>query len=77
MLLVPTAARISRCIAQQSSLVAREEARPAIASGPWSRLIRVNSETIRSKASSQVASRKPSPSRISGVVRRSSERVNW
>ena len=55
---------------------AREEASPAIASGPCSRLMRVNSVTIRAVASAQLAGRKPSCSRISGVVNRSREREN-
>ena len=41
MLLVPIAARIRRDIAKQSSLVARDEASPAIAFGPCSALMRL------------------------------------
>ena len=73
MLLVPIAARISRAIAKQSSLVARDDASPAIASGPCSSLIAPRRVAIVSIASSQLASRRPSPERISGVVRRSGE----
>ncbi len=76
-LFVPIAARIRRCIAQQSSFVAREEARPAIASGPWRSRISPNSAAIRARASSQVAARTRPSSRISGVVSRSRERENW
>ncbi len=66
MLFVPIAARISRCIAQQSSFVAREDARPAIASAPCAARIRPSSLAIRASASSQLAARKPPSSRISG-----------
>ncbi len=77
MLFVPIAARIRRVIAKQSSLVARDEARPAIASGPWASLIRFSSLAMRRIASSHVARRKRPLSRISGDVSRSRERVNW
>ncbi len=66
MLLVPIAARIRRAIAKQSSLVARDEARPAIASGPCSAPDRSQALAIVSIASSQLASRIPEPERISG-----------
>lgn len=77
MLLVPIAARNTRCIAQPSSLVARAEASPAIASGPCSALMRVRSKVMRSSASSQEARRSSPFSRTSGAVSRSRERVNW
>ncbi len=76
-LFVPIAARIRRCIAKQSSFVAREDARPAIASGPCCALMRVSSVLIVWIASSHVARRKPPCSRISGEVRRSRLRENW
>jgi hypothetical protein len=76
MLLVPMAARMKRCITQQSSLVAREEASPAIASGPSCSRIAERREVISSNASSHVASRAgpPRSSRMSGAVSRSRER---
>ena len=57
--------------------MARLDASPAIASGPYVFLIRVSSETIFCSASSQLATRSSPFSRISGDVNRSRERVNW
>ena len=48
-----------------------------MASAPCSDRMRPNSEAIRPIASSQVAIRNVPLSRISGVVRRSRERLNW
>ena len=77
MLFVPIAARMRRCIAQQSSFVAREEARPAIASAPCAARMPPSSVAMRCSASSQVAARSSPSSRISGVESRSRERENW
>ncbi len=76
MLFVPIAARISRCIAQQSSFVAREDARPAMASGPCAARMSPSSVAMRCSASSHVAPRSSPRSRMSGVVSRSREREN-
>src|SRR3984893_15552075 len=71
MLFVPITARASFCIRELSSLVHFEEEMKASESGPCCVLISENLRATRPRASSQLASRNLSPSRIRGLVRRS------
>src|ERR1700751_547784 len=70
-LFVPITARASFCIRYASSLVHLEEAMKPMESGPWVFFNSISLVPIRSSASSQVALRNRSPSRISGAVSRS------
>src|ERR1700691_5574290 len=71
MLLVPITARASFCIRKLSSFVHFDEEMKASESGPLAALISVNLRATNDNASSHEASRKVSPSRMSGLVRRS------
>src|ERR1700752_5306208 len=71
MLFVPMTARASFCIRQLSSLVHFDDEIKASASGPFFSVISLKRWTTKSRASSHVASRNLSSSRISGLVNRS------
>src|SRR5260370_17054304 len=71
MLFVPMTARASFCMRYASSFVPFDEAINAMASDPCSCLIPESLVATKPRASSQVASRNVSPSRMSGLVSRS------